>query len=209
MQRKAFQILPGLRDYMDSLDPGDIPAERKEILDRLAGYLADKLDDQKIVLNFICTHNSRRSQFAQAWARVWSDNYTLDVDCVSGGIEVTAFNHRAVETLERAGFRIDKSDGENPKYTVWYSDQSAGIKMYSKMYDEAVTPGTPFAAVMTCAHADEQCPFIPGAKARFALDYEDPGLYDNTAEESSEYDARCRQIATEMKYVFSHSEIHA
>jgi len=56
---------------------------------------------------------------------------------------------------------------------------------------------------MTCSHADENCPFIPGAEARIPVRYEDPKAFDDTPEEAAQYDARSKQIASEMFYVFS------
>ena len=60
-----------------------------------------------------------------------------------------------------------------------------------------------FAALMTCSQADEGCPFIFGAEKRIPLQYEDPKLFDNTAEQATKYMERSLQIATEMCFVFS------
>jgi len=56
---------------------------------------------------------------------------------------------------------------------------------------------------MTCDHADENCPFIPGTEQRIPVRYEDPKAFDNTPLEAEKYDERSVQIATEMFYVFS------
>ena len=56
---------------------------------------------------------------------------------------------------------------------------------------------------MTCSEADEACPVVLGAALRIPIRYEDPKIYDGTHEESTAYDARCLQIATEMLYLFS------
>jgi arsenate reductase len=77
------------------------------------------------------------------------------------------------------------------------------IKTYSKLYDDAANAISGFAAVMTCSHADENCPYIAGAEARIPLRYEDPKAFDNTPEEAEKYDAHSLQIASEMLYVFS------
>jgi arsenate reductase len=55
---------------------------------------------------------------------------------------------------------------------------------------------------MTCTHADENCPFIPGA-TRISLPYEDPKAFDGTPEEEAIYAERCRQIARELLFAFS------
>lgn len=55
---------------------------------------------------------------------------------------------------------------------------------------------------MTCSEAEEACPVVIGAAARISLSYEDPKLYDNTAQEAAAYRQRCRQIAAELNFVF-------
>ena len=56
---------------------------------------------------------------------------------------------------------------------------------------------------MTCSHADENCPFIPGAEKRIPVRYDDPKAFDNTPQQEEKYEERSNQIATEMLYVFS------
>ncbi|MEL6276628.1 MAG: protein-tyrosine-phosphatase, partial [Bacteroidota bacterium] len=64
-------------------------------------------------------------------------------------------------------------------------------------------PQEQFAAVMTCDHADQNCPFVPGAERRFSLTYEDPKVADNTPSEKATYDERLRQIGRELLLAFS------
>ena len=73
---------------------------------------------------------------------------------------------------------------------------------FSKVYDAPVNPSEGFVAVMTCTQADEDCPYIPGAALRVALPYDDPKASDGSTAEAATYDERCRQIATEMFYLF-------
>jgi len=43
---------------------------RKEVLLPLVNYIQEKINaDEAIRLNFICTHNSRRSHLSQIWAQ--------------------------------------------------------------------------------------------------------------------------------------------
>ena len=104
--------------------------------------------------------------------------------------------------MSRLGFKIKNLGGENPHYEIKYADNKTPITLFSKLYDDPANPKTGFAAVISCSHADENCPFIPGAEKRISLPYEDPKAYDNTADEAKIYDERSIQIATEMKYVF-------
>jgi arsenate reductase len=75
--------------------------------------------------------------------------------------------------------------------------------MFSKLFDDAINQFDHFAAVMTCDHADENCPFIPGTEQRISVQYADPKAFDGTSEEAARYDERSFQIASEMFYVFS------
>lgn len=181
-----------------------ISADRKSVLKQLANYIQTKIDSSQTAhLNFICTHNSRRSQFSQIWAQVAADFFGIKAKCYSGGVEVTAFNDRAVESLRRMGFQIEKSGEENPVYLVHYAEDIPPVRAFSKLFDDQENEVDQFATVMTCAHADENCPFIPGAEVRIPVRYEDPKAFDDTPEEQKAYDERSMQIATEMFYVFS------
>ena len=154
-------------------------------------------------MNFICTHNSRRSQFSQIWAQTAADFYGISAQCFSGGVEVTTFNDRAVASIIRSGFDVSFIGEGNPQYTVRYSNHSPGIVSYSKLFNDLSSPVANFSAVMTCSHADENCPVIPGTEKRIAVRYEDPKAYDDTSLEEAKYDERSLEIASEMFYVFS------
>ncbi len=188
-----------IKKYIDQLDY-QIDDSRKEVLDVLANYIKSN-DHAK--LNFICTHNSRRSHLSQIWAQVMGNYHGISLSTYSGGTEATAFHPNAVAALTRAGFNISNDGGENPRYKVSYSDQEEPMICFSKTYDDSFNPQSDFAAVMTCSDADEGCPFVPGAKARIKLLYEDPKVADGTPEEANKYDERCAQIAAEMQYIFS------
>ena len=129
--------------------------------------------------------------------------FGFGISSFSGGVEVTACNPRTVAAMRRAGLEFSvKDENANPHYLLQLSGGESSLELFSKLYDDAVNPKTEFAAVMTCSHADENCPFIPGALARIALNYEDPKAFDDSPKEAEAYDTRCRQIATEMFYVF-------
>jgi arsenate reductase (thioredoxin) len=158
----------------------------------------------KPVINFICTHNSRRSQFAQTWCHVVQKWLSLDVaDSHSGGTEVTACNERTIEALRRTGLSAGSNGLENPVYTITDSELDLNLRLWSKVYDDPSNSAERFAAVMTCDHADQNCPFIPGAAVRVPLTYTDPKHADNTDEEAAAYDRTCAMIATDMIRLFS------
>ncbi len=178
-----------------------IPPARQQALAKLASYISDKEKGESIALNFICTHNSRRSHLAQIWAAVAAAFYGLTaIQTFSGGTEATAFNPRAVAAMVRAGFKIENPGGENPHYQVSYAEGVSPLECFSKVYDDPFNPSANFAAIMTCSDADENCPFIPGTEMRLALTYEDPKAADDTPEEAHRYDERVKQIGREIFY---------
>ena len=196
-------MFSSISSLISRIDNSTISDQRKELLKPLKEYLSSKINQKSVVnLNFICTHNSRRSQLSEVWAKIIGDFYGLNINTFSGGIEITACNERTINSLSRLGIKIKNLGGENPHYEIKYADNKTPITLFSKLYDDPANPKTGFAAVMSCSHADENCPFIPGAEKRISLPYEDPKAYDNTADEAKIYDERSIQIATEMKYVF-------
>ena len=198
-----MKLYPTLQTYIEQAQALLIADQRKEVLQVLIDYIRRKVDqNQEINLNFICTHNSRRSQFSQIWAKVAAAFHGIDINSYSGGVEVTAFNERAVASIKRFGFKVSKEGVGNPKYFVFFSDDEDPIVTFSKVYDNPANAPKGFAAVMTCSHADENCPFIPGAEARIPVRYEDPKAFDDTEKEAEMYDTRSLQIASEMLYVF-------
>ena len=196
-------MFSSISSLITRVDNSTISDQRKELLKPLKEYLSSKIKQKSVVnLNFICTHNSRRSQLSEVWAKIIGDFYGLNINTFSGGIEITACNERTINSLSRLGFKIKNLGGENPHYEIKYADNKTPITLFSKLYDDPANPKTGFAAVMSCSHTDENCPFIPGAEKRISLPYEDPKAYDNTADEAKIYDERSIQIATEMEYVF-------
>ncbi|WP_417800354.1 low molecular weight phosphatase family protein [Tenacibaculum sp.] len=183
-----------------------VSEERKQVLQPLINYIQEKLDNKEVInLNFICTHNSRRSHLSQVWAQTMAFYYQIpNVNTYSGGTEATAMNATVVDTLVGNGFQIQQlSDGTNPIYAVKYADNTPPIIGFSKKYDDDFNPTSAFGAIMTCSQADEGCPFIAGADKRVPVTYEDPKLYDGTSSEKEKYLERSLQIAAEMHYVFS------
>jgi arsenate reductase len=195
-----------LSEYIQKLDVQSISDERKAVLQPFIDYLQEKIaSEDKILLNFICTHNSRRSHLSQIWAQAMADYFQLNqIECFSGGTDATAVYPMIIQVLEGAGFKsIKLSDRENPVIGIKYSDVNQPIIAFSKTYDHPFNPSIGFASIMTCSDADENCPFIPGTEKRIALNYEDPKAFDDSPVKAQKYEERNRQIATEMLYVFS------
>lgn len=200
MYQKLIEIIN------NKIDVHSISEERKTILQPLIDFIQQKVNDrQDININFICTHNSRRSHLSQVWAQVASAHFNIpNVHCYSGGTEETALFPKVAETLTEQGFNIFKiADTNNPIYAIKYSDNVLPIIGFSKKYDSPFNPVSAFTAIMTCSQADGGCPFIAGAEKRIPITFEDPKISDNTPEQSKVYAERSLQIATEMFYVFS------
>lgn len=191
---------------IEALSAGAISEERKIVLQPLVDYVQSKIEtDQTIRLNFICTHNSRRSHLSQIWAQTMAYHFDVkNVYCYSGGTEATAMFPKVAETLSNQGFQIQKlSENENPVYAVKYAQNEAAVICFSKEYNNDFNPKSEFGAIMTCNNADEGCPIVFGSEARFPVKYDDPKASDNTPEQTQVYVERSLQIAAEMFYVFS------
>jgi arsenate reductase len=198
-------MFPEILKNIESFSDQNIQAERKFALQKLVDYINKKREsDETIRLNFICTHNSRRSHLAQIWAQTMAYYFGLkNVSCYSGGTEATAMFPMVVETLIHQGFQIQKLNvSENPVYTIKFTENEPAIICFSKTYDDAFNPKSNFGAIMTCDHADKNCPIVQGAETRFPIQYGDPKLYDGMAIQSEKYAERSLEIGEEMWWVF-------
>lgn len=210
MDRTVNKIYPELNRVINSLKTSGIPEERKKVLQVLIEFIQKKVDEkQEVNLNFICTHNSRRSHLSQVWGQAMASFFQVpNIICYSGGTEATALFPMAVKTLENAGFKIEKlSETNNPIYSIKFGPDALPVIGFSKTFDHQFNPESNFAAIMTCSHADEACPFIPGAERRISINYEDPKEFDNTPQQAEKYQERSLEIATELFYVFSKIKI--
>jgi arsenate reductase (thioredoxin) len=199
-------MLDNLSKTIQSIPEISVSNERKEILQPLIEYIQNKVKhNEEIRLNFICTHNSRRSHLSQIWAQTMAFHFHIkNVFCYSGGTEATAMFPKVAETLMNQGFQIQKlSEEQNPVYAVKFDDNQHPIICFSKTYFDEFNPKSHFAAIMTCNNADEGCPMVFGAEARFPIKYDDPKAFDGTELMNEKYTERSLQIASEMYYVFS------
>ncbi len=202
------EFFPAVRKYVDEriAEFGLITDLRKQQLREITNYVQRcRRVHQPARLTFICTHNSRRSHLSQIWAAVAADQYGIDgVETFSGGTEATAFAPQAITAIERAGFMVTTPpDQRNPRHEVRYQESGRALVCFSKVYHAAPNPSGDFCAVMTCTHADSNCPVVHGASVRVAIPFDDPKTADGSAVEAATYEERCRQIAREMLFAFS------
>ena len=199
-------VFPEIERAIKGLNPKTISKERKVSLQPLIDFIQLKASkSQEIRINFICTHNSRRSHMSQVWAQTLAHYFNVkNVFCYSGGTEATAMFPMVAQTLENSGFLVRAlSEGNNPVYSIKYADNEHPIIGFSKKLDDAFNPKSGFAAIMTCDSANEACPFVPGAEKRVPITFEDPKAFDHTPQQAEKYKERSLQIATELLYVFS------
>jgi len=202
------ELFSRIKEQILSFETNHITTERKEVLSPLITYLHNKiLKNQPIALNFICTHNSRRSHLSQAWAQALAYYVGIkNIQCYSGGTEATALFPMAVETLRNMGFEINKlSEEKNSVYSIKYAHNAHPVIGFSKTFDNAFNPKSNFGAIMTCSSADKGCPFVVGSDGRFPITYEDPKAFDNSPLQAEKYRERSIQIATELLYVMQNA----
>jgi arsenate reductase (thioredoxin) len=198
-----------LQTYSDEVSNEFDAIEKSRIpkLDSISNYILEaKKEYGKAKLLLVCTHNSRRSHISQMLLQTAAFYYGVDdVLTFSGGIEVTAANKRAIDAMERAGFKSSatQKNTENPIYLVSQGGEYSTSVLYSKRYDDRQNPREKFAAIMVCSDADKSCPHVPGADNRISLPYKDPRYSDNLPSEEKTYDETTKLIAREMFYIMS------
>lgn len=198
-----------ISEIISQFSENDISEERREVLRPLIAYISQKLaNEQSVRLNFICSHNSRRSHFSQIWAQAMAFHFGLkNISCYSGGTEVTALFPKVAETLATQGFDIEKLGGDaNAVYAIKFALNEHPVIGFSKNYDDPFNPASDFCAVITCSSADQGCPFIPGAEKRFAVQFADPKIFDVTDQMDEKYAERSLEIGREMWFVMKQVE---
>ncbi len=199
-------MFPQLISTIETLNVLSISEERKQILEPLIDYIQQKVNDKaEINLNLICTHNSRRSHLSQVWSQTMASFYNIkNVHSYSGGTEATALFPMVAKTLTKNGFQIKNlSEGKNPVYSIKFSDIEHPVIGFSKKFDDDFNPKSNFVAIMTCSHADENCPIVLGCDTRIPITFKDPKAFDKSPLQPEKYLETSILIATEMKYVFS------
>jgi len=206
MMTTQSTVFSKIEKLIKGLDAQLISEERKAVLQPLADFIQEKTaKNQNVLINFICTHNSRRSHLSQIWAQTIATYFNIqNVTCYSGGTEATALFPMVVSTLQNSGFKISSiSENENPVYSIKYAKNEHPIIGFSKKLDDDFNPTSNFAAIMTCDSANEACPFVSGAEKRIPITFEDPKMFDNTPQQAEKYNERSLQIATDLFFIFS------
>lgn len=192
--------------FINALNDLNVDENRKKSLQSIALFISTEIKENRHVnLNYICTHNSRRSQLAQVWSSYAVNYFKLkNIENFSGGTAVTSFYRNTVKTLQEVGFnfQILEFSHQNPEYLINYVNCVNPIIGFSKLYDHEHNK-KPFIAITTCSNANENCPFIPDAIKRFHLPFNDPKNFDNTLYQSEKYLEVNKQLAGEIHYIFN------
>ncbi|BDD05230.1 arsenate reductase/protein-tyrosine-phosphatase family protein [Aureibacter tunicatorum] len=203
-------LYPSLQQFIENVnkETSHLQPDRIRKLDTLARCIKSTLklhDKAKIV--YVCTHNSRRSQIAQALTEAIAGYYGLNnsmLEVYSGGSQVTSIHSNVIKTLKNIGFRAQKqTNSDNPVYYLEHSINQKGTEFFSKKFDDSKNPKDNYYAIMTCSHAEQNCPIQVGSIFKVSLPFNDPGEYDNTQKENLAYYNCCVELATEINYVFA------
>ena len=125
----------------------------------------------KTKILFLCTHNSARSQMAEAILNAFhGDNYQAK----SAGVTPTTVNPYVVKSLAEIG--IDISQNRSKSIT----------EFRGQTFDYVVT---------VCDSAKETCPFFPG-KQVIHHSFEDPSQFEGPEEQILE---KVRKVRNEIK----------
>ena len=108
---------------------------------------------------FICTHNSARSQMAEA---ILKEKYGDRFEVVSAGTKPTRVNPFAIKVLQELNIDISKVQSKHVNEFI------------VQEFDLVVT---------VCDSAKENCPFFPGAKQYDHRNFVDPSKSDGSDEE--------------------------
>jgi arsenate reductase len=145
-------VFHSIENEIRSFQFGNIPPERKTILQPLIDFIKRKVDkEQEIRLNFICTHNSRRSHLSQVWAQTAATHFHVKRCFAIQAVQKLELFPMAAKTLEQAGFEVRplKVKTQHKKY-----EADAHQLGFSKTYDDSFNPQSAFAAILTCSQAD-------------------------------------------------------
>ncbi len=182
-----------IQDYLERLETITLPAHRQQKLTEIAAELYRQLRlHRELQLVWVCNHNARRSQMAEAWSHVLlTDVQRLSI--TSAGETQSEVHPNAIRALQQAGFRVQAI---NQTYNFQAGD--IAFELHSKRLGQLPASSARF-VISVCTDTDEQCPFVPGAVARFSLPFDDPKVSDNQPNAQATYAATCAEIARHVQ----------
>ncbi|MBT9131142.1 MAG: Glutaredoxin arsenate reductase [candidate division WS2 bacterium] len=127
--------------------------------------------EKKRVL-FICTHNSSRSQMAEGLLNYL---YGTHYEAYSAGTAPSMVNPYAIKVMREIGIDISNYRSKNIK------------EFRDRKFDYVVT---------VCDHAQETCPFYPGALNYIHMGFRDPSAFIGNEDDTT---MEFRQVRDEIK----------
>ncbi|WP_116190111.1 arsenate reductase (thioredoxin) [Paenibacillus taihuensis] len=115
-----------------------------------------------MVVLFLCTGNSCRSQMAEGFAKYYNTLYNQNFEIYSAGIEAHGLNPRAVQVMEEAGVSIASQTSD-----------TISLSLIAKA-DLIIT---------LCGHADDNCPTLPPRVQKIHWGFDDPAKAKGSEEE--------------------------
>nr|MBC7243775.1 arsenate reductase ArsC [Chloroflexota bacterium] len=109
---------------------------------------------------FLCTHNSARSQIAEAFLKKYAGDR---FEVYSAGLEPTAIHPYAKQVMEEIGISMDGHYAKSVQ-------QWLGQVHFSYL-------------ITVCAKAEERCPIFPGMGQRLSWPFDDPAAFEGSEEE--------------------------
>ena len=146
---------------------------------------------------FVCTHNSRRSQAAELILFILAEHFKLNRSTASCGTERTAFHPNMVKAFNSFGIELIQYGTDNPLFV--YHPTGKSKYLYSKSIADLSFPA--FIVITVCSDAEDKCPYLPEATARYHLGFEDPKKYDGTEEELRGYQDKIIEIGSQLFYL--------
>jgi arsenate reductase (thioredoxin) len=111
---------------------------------------------------FLCTHNSARSQMAEAFLRRYGQE---SFEAHSAGLEPDELNPMAIQVMQEAGIDL-----------LLKGHRSKGLDEYFLKVHIGYL-------ITVCENAEARCPTFPGVGVREYWGFEDPAAYAGTPEE--------------------------
>jgi len=133
------------------------------------------MNSGKLIMLFLCTGNSCRSQMAEGWTRALKSD---EIEVYSAGIEVHGMNPLAVKVMAEAGVDIS---GQRSKNVSEIMDIRFNI------------------VITVCGHAFENCPYFPGNTRVIHIGFDDPPKLAEGASTEEEALVHYRRVRDEIK----------
>ena len=109
---------------------------------------------------FLCTHNSARSQMAEAFLRKYAGDR---FDVYSGGLEPGEIHPYTKRVMEEIGF--DLSGHYSKGIWQWRGELHFGY------------------LITVCSRAEAECPIFPGVGKRLHWAFDDPAAFDGSEDQ--------------------------